>query len=96
MVFFCNNTATGPQPRACPLQGGTISGTFTAADVVGPGDPVNNPAADQGITPGSLDAVIRAIESGQTYVNVHSNRWPGGEIRGQVKVHSADKDKEHD
>jgi hypothetical protein len=82
MVFFCNNTAAGPQPRACPAQEGTIEGSFTAADVVGPGPAV--PASDQGIDPGSLDDVIRAILSGETYVNVHSDRWPGGELRGQV------------
>ena len=33
MVFFCNNTAAGPQPRACPTQEGTIEGSFTAADI---------------------------------------------------------------
>jgi hypothetical protein len=82
MVFFCNNTAAGPQPRACPTQEGTIEGTFTAADVVGPGPA--NPATDQGIDPGSLDDVISAILSGETYVNVHSDRWPAGELRGQV------------
>jgi hypothetical protein len=84
MVFFCNNTPTGPQPRACPSRGGTISGTFTARDVIGPGP--DNPATDQGISPGNLRQVIRAILSGETYVNVHSQRFPSGEIRGKVNV----------
>jgi hypothetical protein len=88
MVFFCNNTAAGPQPRPCPAQsGGTIEGTFTASDVVGPGSAV--PATDQGIDPGNLSHVISAILSGETYVNVHTDRWPGGELRGQVKANSA-------
>ena len=30
-------------------------------------------------------AVIKALESGNTYVNVHTAKNPGGEIRGQVK-----------
>ena len=32
-----------------------------------------------------LDAVIAALESGDTYVNVHTTAHPGGEIRGQIK-----------
>ena len=87
MVFFCSNATSGPQPRPCPTPGGTVSGTFTAQDVVG--------AVDQGIGPDSLDQVLAAIASGQTYVNVHSERWPGGEIRGQVETRAHEKD-EHD
>jgi len=33
----------------------------------------------------SLDDVIAALESGDTYVNVHTSDNPGGEIRGQLK-----------
>jgi hypothetical protein len=84
MVPLCSNTPDGSQPRACPSQGGTVSGTFTAQDVIGPGP--EDPATDQGIRPGNLRDVIRAILSGETYVNVHSERWPPGEIRGQVSV----------
>lgn len=31
-----------------------------------------------------LGALVRAMESGCTYVNVHTTEWPGGEIRGQI------------
>ena len=81
MIFFCTNLtppAGVPIPQHCPLREGTVSGTVTAADVVGP--------LAQGITPQNLDNVISAIQSGQIYANVHSTRWPAGEIRGQVKV----------
>jgi len=37
------------------------------------------------ITPAELIAAIRA---GATYVNVHSTRWPGGEIRSQIDGNS--------
>ena len=33
----------------------------------------------------TLADVIAAIESGDTYVNVHTDENPGGEIRGQLK-----------
>jgi len=40
--------------------------------------------AGQGIAPGELDEFIRAIRAGVTYVNVHSTKFPSGEIRGQI------------
>ncbi len=33
----------------------------------------------------SLDALIADLKEGDAYVNVHSNRYPEGEIRGQVQ-----------
>jgi CHRD domain len=86
MVFLCNNSPDGPQPRPCPSPGGTVTGTIRAEDVVGPG--LSAGAADQGITPGSLDDALRAILNGNgaTYANVHSERFPGGEIRGQIAI----------
>ena len=84
IVFLCNNSPDGPQPQPCPSPGGTLTGTITAQDVVGPG--LNAEAADQGITPGSLNDALRAILSGATYVNVHSERFPGGELRGQIRI----------
>jgi CHRD domain len=86
MIFFCTNLTPPvgvPTPQPCPLHEGTVTGTVTAADVIGP--------VAQGVTPGNLDNVITAIRSGQIYANVHSTRWPAGEIRGQVKVIGADK-----
>jgi hypothetical protein len=96
MVFLCNNSPTGPQPGPCPSPGGTVTGTITAEDVLGPG--LEAGAADQGITPGNLNDVLRAILSGATYVNVHSERFPGGEIRGQIKIDDGkgDDDRGHD
>jgi hypothetical protein len=75
-VFLCTNLGNGPAgTQACP-QSGTIGGTFTAADVIGP--------TGQGIEPGSFAELVNAIRAGATYVNVHSSKWPGGEIRNQI------------
>ncbi len=82
MVFFCNNTPNGPQPRPCPTPGGAVSGTFTAADV--------QAVTPQGIRVGTLDDVLAAVRTGRTYVNIHSMRSPGGEIRGRVRVEDED------
>jgi hypothetical protein len=53
-----------------------VTGRITAADVVGP--------TGQGIAPGELDELIIAIRSGVAYANVHSSKFPMGEIRGQI------------
>jgi hypothetical protein len=77
-VFFCGGTTT----PACTPTSGTFRGTFTAADVVGP--------ADQGIAAGEIAELIRAIRAGKTYVNVHTDKHPGGEIRGQLRADDGD------
>jgi CHRD domain len=40
----------------------------------------------QGIEPGAAGypEALRAIRAGATYANVHTTRWPAGEIRGQI------------
>jgi hypothetical protein len=77
-VFLCSNLGNGPAgTAACPPNGGTVTGTITAEDVVGP--------AGQGIAPGEFEEVLDAIRARVAYVNVHSATFPSGEIRGQLK-----------
>jgi hypothetical protein len=81
-VFLCTNLPNAPAPpatstQACPPQPATISGTFSAVDVIGP--------SAQGIAAGEFDELIDAIRAGFTYANVHTTGFAGGEIRGQIK-----------
>ena len=81
-VFLCTNLGNGPpDTQPCPAPPATISGTIKAADVTAG-------AADKGIAAGELDELIAAIRAGATYVNVHSTRWPTGEIRAQIDGNS--------
>jgi hypothetical protein len=81
-VFLCTNLGNGPPlTQPCPAAPATIHGTIKAGDV-------NNGANERGISAGELDELIAAIRAGATYVNVHSTRWPGGEIRSQIDGNS--------
>jgi CHRD domain len=79
MVWLCQ-TATNVSPVAstppCP-QSGTVSGTISAADVIGP--------AGQGIAATEFAEMVKAIGAGVAYANVHSSIFTGGEIRGQLR-----------
>lgn len=81
-VFLCGGNKPPCPPTATPPGG--ITGTITAADVIGP--------AGQGIEPTNIVELIAAMRAGVTYVNVHTGKWPGGEIRGQVDGRGDDDD----
>ena len=72
-AFLCGG---GTKPAPCPSVEGTVTGTITPADVIGPNG--------QGIEPGSFGELVRAMRTGVTYANIHTVRWPAGEIRGQI------------
>lgn len=72
-AFLCGG---GGKPT-CPAPGVTVTGTLTAADVIGP--------SSQGMAAGELVELIRAIRRGAAYANVHSSLQTAGEIRGQIK-----------
>jgi hypothetical protein len=79
-VFLCQTTfnpdPTGLAPT-CP-QEGTVSGTLVAANMTGA-------AVAQGIAAGEFAELVKAIRARRAYANVHSLKFPGGEIRGQIR-----------
>lgn len=79
VAFLYGNAPAG----SGPVNGVLATGTITTADLVGP------------LAGMDLSALIEAIETGNAYVNVHTNDGvappstgpgdiPGGEIRGQI------------
>jgi hypothetical protein len=71
-AFLCGG---GGRP-ACPSFGGIVEGVITRDDVIGP--------AGQGIAATEFRELFEAMREGKTYVNVHSDKHPSGEIRGRV------------
>ena len=62
---------------------GSIEGSIGASDILGP--------KAQGIDPAEttvFDEVLKAIATGNTYVNIHTDKFTDGEIRGQVLFRS--------
>jgi hypothetical protein len=79
-LWLCE-TATNPRPVGSPdvpdcPQSGTVEFTLTDDHVVGP--------AGQGIAAGEFGEIVAAIRAGRAYANVHSSKFPGGEVRGQI------------
>jgi hypothetical protein len=95
-VWLCQ-TASNPAPasvaaltQTCP-QSGTVTGTLTQANVIGP--------PGQGVAAEEFDELVEAMLAGVTYTNVHSKdagglptSFNGGEIRGQNRAIEHDDD----
>jgi len=75
--IIANLCGDGVKPACTPGQ--DIVGTITAADILD--------LTTQGIEAGNFEKALRAIHSGNAYVNVDSDLWKNGEIRGQIFPH---------
>jgi CHRD domain len=82
-VWLCqsqDNPAPAPVAAStpqCPSPSGTVAGSITPAKVLALA-PQGFPGGEQG-----FDALLAAL-SDATYANVHTDRFPAGEIRGQI------------
>ena len=90
-MFLCSNLGNGPAgTQACPASASRdnpVAGVATALNVIGP--------AAQGIAAGELNELIAAIRAGVAYVNVHSTKYPTGEIRAQLPGRDDNRDHDH-
>ena len=79
-IHFGLPGTTGPvilpftSPGPLPVTSGSFAGTLTSADLI--------PNAAAGIN--NFADAIAAIQNHQTYINIHTSNFPGGEIRGQI------------
>jgi CHRD domain len=91
-VWLCQS-ADSPAPAAvaaatpmCPSPSGTVAGTIRPAQVIA----LSGQAFPAG-EDGGFDALLEAIRADAIYANVHTDKFPLGEIRGQL-----DHDSDHD
>ena len=62
----------GPKKEG-KFSGALGEGTITDKDLVGP------------MAGKTVEDLIKALRSGELYVNVHTDKYPDGELRGQIK-----------
>jgi hypothetical protein len=88
-VFLCGTTAS-PGPAGTPTcpASGTVSRTVGVADILAP----STASGPQGIEAMNYEELADAIRAGNTYANVHSTKWPTGEIRAQIDDRKRDDD----
>lgn len=72
----------GPPPALIPgrFSGILTEGTITSADLVG------------GLAGMTVQDLVNLMLAGDTYVNVHTSQYPGGEIRGQIRGNAPGED----
>jgi CHRD domain len=92
-LFLCG-TAASPGPAGTPTcpdddaVEAVVTRTVGADQILAPGVNAMNPVG-QGIEAGNFEEFAAALRRANTYANVHSSKWPGGEIRAQISPRNA-------
>jgi hypothetical protein len=83
MTWLCGGPAGNPDipPKPdCPqTSSGSITGTTNAGDII-----ALNASPDLGLDLHDFATFLRALRAGDGYANMHTARFAGGEIRGQI------------
>jgi hypothetical protein len=97
MTFFCGGPKGNPaipQKPDCPqTTSGSITGTTTAADIIALN--TAGPTTDQALDLHDFAGFLGALRAGSAYANMHTTRFPGGEIRGQIAANRSEPDDEN-
>ncbi len=95
MTFLCGGPKGNPaipQKPDCPQStSGMITGTTDAGDIIA----LNSGTTDQALDSHDFAGFLRALRAGSAYANMHTTRFPGGEIRGQIAVNRGEPDDEN-
>jgi hypothetical protein len=89
-LFLCSNLGNGPTGTPeCP-ESGAVARTVGASAILAPSTATTPAPAGQGIEAQNFEELVAAMRNGSTYANVHSAKWPGGEIRAQINDRGRD------
>lgn len=80
-VFLCGPPTDAAQ--TCPEAPAKVTGVLTPANIVGPVGQGIDPATDAA---NGFEELVRLLRSGDTYANLHTTKFPSGEIRGQIRA----------
>jgi hypothetical protein len=108
VLWVCDTDPPVPTPSPSPspttppctqddpldFREGRVTGTLTADEVRDL--PANGIAGPTPMTPGEFAEVVALIRAGRTYVNLHTLKFPGGEIRSQINDGHDDHGRDHD
>ncbi len=83
MAFLCDNAGNDPTGRSprCPGGGGTVTGRLAAADIL---EPTLN-GTTQGLSAEDFSGFIRTLKQRAGYVNLHTEEFRSGELRGNIR-----------
>jgi hypothetical protein len=102
VLWLCDSEANPSPSASTPAcnsnnpsdnRNGIVTGTLTDADVQNVA--ASGIAGPTATTPGEFAEVVALVKAGRTYVNVHTVKFPPGEIRSQIGDPDGDRGHRH-